>query len=240
MSKPPKPKWHTRWKVLPHDPVIALEDNLRTVEAALPKMSLKRRMTIIRLSDGRLVIHNAIALDDASMAALEAWGKPAFLIVPNHFHRLDAVPFKQRYPDLVVIADPRSRKGVEAALPVDGGPELLPKDPSLHCEPLDGCKIGEMAFIIRHGATATLLLNDALFNQPHLPGFSGFVMRALGSTGALKVTRIMRLFGVKDLAALEAHLARLADTPGLTRLIVSHGQTLDGPGVGAAIRAAVA
>jgi hypothetical protein len=240
VSKSPKPKWHTRWKVLPHDPVLTLEDNLRTVEAALPKMSLRRRMTIIRLADGRLVIHNAIALDDASMAALEAWGKPAFLIVPNHFHRLDAVPFKQRYPDLVVIADPRSKGGVEAALPIDGGPELLPKDPTLTCEPLDGCKIGEMAFVIRHGSRATLLLNDALFNQPHLPGFSGFIMRAIGSTGALKVTRIMRLFGVKDLGALKAHLVRLAETPGLARLIVSHGHVIEGAEVGPKIRAAVA
>jgi len=150
------------------------------------------------------------------------------------------VPFKERYPDLVVIADPRSKRGVEAALPVDGGPELLPRDASLVCEPLDGCKIGEMAFIIRHGERATLLLNDALFNQPHLPGFSGFVMRAIGSTGDLKVTRIMRLFGVKDLAALKAHLARLADTPGLSRLIVSHGEVLEGAEVAAKIRAAVA
>jgi len=234
-----KPKWHTRWKVLPHGPVRALEDNLKVVDAPLPGMALERRMTVVRLADGRLVVHNAIALDDASMAALEAWGKVAFLVVPNSFHRLDAFAFKQRYPEVKVIAAPLARPKVELALPVDGGPELLPAGLGLSGEVLEGAKIGEMAFIVAHGDRKTLILNDALFNQPHLPGFQGFVMRLLGSTGPLKLTRIMRLLGVSDKRAFRAHLARLAELPGLCRLIVSHGEILEGEDVGARIRGAL-
>jgi len=225
-----KPKWHTRWKVLPHNPLEQLEDNLMVVEGKLPgNMPLGRRMVVVRLTDGRLVVHNAIALDDASMARLEAWGTMAFLIVPNGFHRIDAFAFKQRYPNMTVIAGPNALKKVELALPVDGGPELLPADGGMHGENIAGDKIGEMAFIIEHaGGKKTLLLNDALFNQPHMSGFGGFVMRAMGSTGALKVSPIMRIFGVSDGKAFRAHLLRLAEKVGVSRLIVSHGGIVDG------------
>ena len=224
-----KPKWHTRWKVLPHQPLRQLEDNIQVVDAKLPgSMPLERRMTVVRLRDGRLVVHNAIALDDASMATLEAWGEMAFLIVPNGFHRIDAFAFKQRYPKMTVIAGPQGRKKIELALSVDGGPELLPADGGMHGHNLDGDKIGEMAFIIEHGATKTLLVNDALFNQPHKPGFGGFVMRALGSTGGLKLSRLMRIFGVSDAKAFRAHLVRLAEAPHVTRLIMSHGDIIEG------------
>ena len=38
------------------------------------------------------------------MRDLEAYGAPAFLIVPNDHHRLDAQIWKERYPALKVIA----------------------------------------------------------------------------------------------------------------------------------------
>lgn len=234
-----KPKWHTRWKVLPHGPVRTLEDNLKVVDAPLPKMALERRMTVMRLADGRLVVHNAIALDDAAMAELEAWGEVAFLVVPNSFHRLDAFAFKQRYPAVKVIAAPLARPKVELAVPVDGGPELIPSGLGLSGEILEGVKIGEMAFVVAHGDRKTLILNDALFNQPHLPGFQGFVMRLIGSTGPLKLTGVMRWLGVSDKRAFRAHLARLSELPGLTRLIVSHGHILEGGDVGARMRRAI-
>lgn len=222
-----KPKWNTEWKVPPHQPLIRLEDNLMVVEAPLRDVPINRRMTVVRLDDGRLVIHSAIALDDASMARLEAWGTPAFLIVPNHFHRMDALVYRERYPEMVVIAGPTGRKKIERAVPVDGGPELLPAGLGLEGEPLDGSKVGEMAFLVTHRDRRTLVLTDAMFNVPRQRGFGGFVLWVLGSSGALKVTRLMRWFGVEDLEAFRAHLRRLAETPGLARLIVSHGAIIE-------------
>jgi hypothetical protein len=234
-----KTKWHTEWKVLSHHPPRQLEDNLMVADAPVPGMPLERRMTVIRLRDGRLVIHSAIALEDEAMGRLEAWGTPAFLVVPNHYHRLDALSYKQRYPALAVIADAKGRQKIERALPVDGGLELLPAGLELHGEALDGCKVGEMAFIVTHGAGKTLLLNDAMFNTPHQRGFGGLVMRLLGSTGPLKVSRIMRWFGVADTRAFIAHLRRLADTEGLTRLVMSHGVILEGDDVASRMRRAL-
>lgn len=35
-------------------------------------------MTLIRLEDGRLVIHNGIALEEEEMRRIEEWGQTAF------------------------------------------------------------------------------------------------------------------------------------------------------------------
>ena len=70
-------------------------------------------MTVVRLADGKLVIHNGIALEPAAMAELEAWGTPAYLIVPSPGHRLDAPAYKKRYPSLRVLTPKNARKKVE-------------------------------------------------------------------------------------------------------------------------------
>src|SRR5258705_7093192 len=85
----------------------------------MPLMDLPRRMNVVRLADSRLVVWSAIALDSDEMAALEAFGRPAFLIVPSDKHRLDARIWKNRYPALQVVAPEGARAKVEGVVPVD-------------------------------------------------------------------------------------------------------------------------
>jgi hypothetical protein len=37
-----------------------------------------RMMALMKLGDGRIVIHSAISLEDRDMHAIERWGEPAF------------------------------------------------------------------------------------------------------------------------------------------------------------------
>lgn len=211
------------WKVLPHREIEKLEPNLWRVQGTLPGMALKRVMTLVRLQDGRVVIHSAIALDDAEMAEIEAWGRPAMLLVPNRFHRLDAPAYVARYPDLQVLSPRGSRRGVEEVVRVDGDYDAFGEDPSLSLEHLDGVHDAEGVLTVRSPGGSTLVFNDAIFNLPHGRGLAGFIFRYLtASTGGPKVTRIGRLFLVKDKGQFKGHLERLADTPGLKRIIVSH------------------
>src|SRR6266542_7018228 len=46
------------WTVLAHDPIEKLAENLWRVRGSLPRMTLKRVMTVARLDDGRLVVHS--------------------------------------------------------------------------------------------------------------------------------------------------------------------------------------
>lgn len=220
------PAAFTSWTVLPHKPIEKLAPNLWRVTGMLGKT--QRQMIAAKLGDGRLVIHNAIALDDAGMAELEAWGEPAVIFVPNGFHRMDAATWKQRYPRAQVIAPAGSRKRVEKVVPVDAVTESAPSDASVKLTPLDGCPM-ESVMEVKTDAGTTLVFCDAVLNMPRL-GFPMNVM--LGPTGQISAPRVMRLLMIKDKKAFAAHLDRLADTPGLKTLMFGHGKPIedDAPG----------
>ena len=216
-------KAHAEWTVLKHHPIEKVEENLWCVTGTLPGMALKRVMTLVRLEDGSIVIHSAIALDEASMSEIERWGTPALLLVPNSFHRLDAPAYVSRYPDLKVYCPRGGRKKIEDVVAVDGTYDDLQDLQGLKWEYLDGIGKGEAVFTVKARSGTTLVFNDAVFNMPHGHGVSGFIFRYFPqSTGGPRVTRIFRFFALKDRDAFHAHLERLADTPNLKRIIVSH------------------
>jgi len=216
-------KVNTTWDVLPHLPIEKLEPNLWRVQGSLRGMALKRVMTLVRLDDGRIVVHSAISLSDDAMAEIEAWGKPAVLLVPNGYHRLDAPAWVERYPDLEVRCPSGARPKVEAVVRVDGDYADLDVGTMLKVETLDGIAAAEGVLIVRSPSGATLVFNDALLNMPHGSGLAGWIFRYVtASTGGPRVPRLFRWFVVKDRAALGSHLERLADTPDLIRIIVSH------------------
>jgi hypothetical protein len=224
------------WTVLPHREIEKLEPNLWAVEGTIrmPAGELGRRMCIARLGDGRLVIMNAIPLREESMREVEAFGKPAFLLVGNGFHRLDIAAFKQRYPELRVLAGEGSRKRVEEMVRVDGSWNDAPRDPNVTVEHLGGTKVDEAVVSVRSdGRVSLCFFGDTLMNLPHMPGVGGFVFRLIGSSGRPRVTRIARWFVVGDRSLLREHLLRLAARPGLARLIPCHGAIVaqDAPGV---------
>lgn len=221
------------WRVLPHGPLEQLEDDLWRVEASLPNMPLKRCMVLTRLASGGLVVHNGVAVDDAVRAAMEALGPPELLIVPNGWHRLDAAAFKARYPGLRVLCPAGARPRVQKAVPVDDSYAAFPEDARVRLHTLDGVGEREGVLEVRHArGGATLVFNDAVFNQPHLPGWFGRIYRWMGSSGGPRVTPLGKLALVKDRRAFRAHLERLAATPGLKRIIVAHGAPIEGDAAG--------
>ena len=216
-----------QWKVLPHGPIEVLSERLRVVEGSLPGMPLKRVMSAVKLDDGTLVIHSAIALDPSTQRELEAWGTPRILLVPCAWHRLDAPAYKTRHPSIAVYCPDGARDKVAAVVPVDGAYDALPPTPPLFVRELDGVARREGYLELTDDAGVTLIFNDAVFNQPHLPGSFGFVYKLIGSSGGPRVPRLVRLAMVRDKRALRAHLERLADTPRLGRVIMSHGARVE-------------
>jgi hypothetical protein len=229
MAEAPRP-----WIVTPHGPLERLEENLLVVTATLPKMrGMNRRMAVVRLGDGRLVFHNGIPLGEPELAELARFGEAAFLVVPNGFHRLDVHAFRERFPGLRVIAPALAARRVGEVVRVDGGFELLPPDPALVVEPLGGLRSGEVALVVGSGAghaRRSLLFGDAVFNLPHAKGLDGLVLRLLGSSGGPRTSRLFRLVAVGDRGRFRESLVRLAATPGLVRLVPSHGaDVIDDP-----------
>jgi hypothetical protein len=234
-----KAKANTEWKVLAHEPLQKLTENLWWVRGSIPRMSLKRVMAIARLEDGSLVIHNGIALEEPLMKEIEAWGTPRYLIVPNGGHRLDAPAYKRRYPALSVFTPKGSRTRVEDVVEVAGTYEDFPKSDALRFQTLAGVAEAEGAMLVRSSDGVTVVLNDAVFNMDRKRDPLGFFFTTLfGSAPGPRVSRLAKLIYVKDKKALRADLEKLAGTPDLQRLIVAHEKIASGPDAADALRRA--
>jgi len=217
------PKAFDTWQVFPHRPIEKLEANLWRVEGDLPGGNGTRVMTIAKMRDGGLLIHNGIALEEPQMAEIEAFGKPAVLVVPNGFHRLDSKVYKQRYPSLKVVCPAGARKKVAQVVAVDASYTDAPSDDDVRLFHFEGTKEREGVLEVKSGGTTTLVVNDVVNNLPKMGGLFGFL---LAPTGMPSVPRISRWIVIKDKPAFRAHLEKLADTPSLGRLIVSHGKMM--------------
>jgi len=221
------PKAFDDWQVHPHKPIEKLEANIWRVEGDLPNGNGTRVMTIVKLASGGLLIHNGIALEEDLMKEIEAFGKPEILIVPSGYHRLDSKVFKQRYPDVKVVAPAGAKSKVEQVVKVDGAYDGKIDD-GVTMRHLNGLKDAEGIVEIKHDGNTTLVFNDCVNNLPKLSGLFGFL---LSPTGMPAVPRITRWFMMKDGAAFRGDLEKLAETPGLARIIVSHGKPMtDNPG----------
>jgi hypothetical protein len=218
---------HAQWKVLRHGDIETLNERLRVVEGEVPGIPLRRVMSVVRLDDGGLLVHGAIALNPAVMAELEAWGPLKILLVPNRWHRIDAPMYKARYPEIKVYCPKGADKRVRKVVAVDGHYQDLPPLAALKIGYLDGVAEREGYLELSSSDGVTLIFNDLVFNQAHLPGFKGRVFRLIRSTGGPRVTNLARLALVKDRRALKEHFLRLAETPRLVRLVIMHGARVD-------------
>jgi hypothetical protein len=211
------------WTVLEHGGIERLNERLWRVEGALPGMSLRRVMAVARRDNGGLVIHSAIALGEAEQKALESWGTPEFLLVPNGYHRLDAPRYKRRYPGLRVFAPSGSRAKVAQVVPVDGSYEDFPSDAQVWVQTLPGTASQEGALLVRAEDGVSVVLNDIVMNMDRRRDLLGYLFTTLlGSAPGPRVSRLAKLAIVKDKRALRAELERLAQLPDLARLLVGH------------------
>jgi hypothetical protein len=225
----PVPKPHTSWKVLPHGKLMAIEADILSVVGSIPMPvgQMTRRMTVVRLRDGRLVIFSAVALDEEEMRLLENFGDPAFLVVPNDHHRLDAKIWKHRYPSMKVIAPQGAREKIEKAVSVDATVADF-NDPSVTLATVSGTADREAALEVTGSTGTTLILNDVVGNIRSASGFGGWLLRVMGFAGdEPHVPMPVKLTMIKDKAALAGQFKRWAEIPSLKRIIVSHGEIIE-------------
>jgi hypothetical protein len=224
MAKP-----FSEWTVLPHGKLTRLDDNLLSVTGVMhmpPMGEVERRMTVARLSDGRLVVYSAISLDETEMSALERFGTPAYLIVPSDIHRMDARIWKDRYPAMTVVAPAGARAKVEEIVHVDATSVDF-GDPAVSFVAVPGTGEREAALVIETGNGTTLVLNDLIFNLKNRAGVSGWIFKTIGLTGdEPHIAPPVRMRQVTNKDALRAQLERWSHLPNLRRVIISHGDII--------------
>jgi hypothetical protein len=212
-------------EVTAHGPLVQLASNLWYLQGTIrmPLGHIKRNMVIYRLGSGELVIHSAVALDESGMRALEALGRPAYLVVPHGGHRQDARFYLRRYPHLKVLAPAAARAKVDEEIRTDASEEDVLPALGITPHKLDGLKpaYSENALEVDIDGGKALIVNDVIAGD----GFStNFALRLLGTPGGrLGIARAVRWTGFQNRAAVKSSLERLARRPDLKLLTLSHG-----------------
>ncbi len=224
------------WTVLPHGKLTPLDRDLLTVvgDLHMPIGDVPRRMTVVRLQGGRLVIYSAIALDEEEMGKLELFGAPAYLIVPSEIHRMDAKAWKARYPQMRVVAPSGSRARIEEVVPVDESEAVDFGDPHVRYTTVAGTDGHEAALVVERPTGTTLVVNDVIWNVDHRPGFGGWLLRMAGFTGGgPKIPNLVAMKTIKDRGAFRDQLEEWSRIEKLRRIVVSHGDVImeNAPGV---------
>lgn len=188
------------------------------------------RMTVIRLDDGRLLLHSPLPLDAALRAELDALGPVAYAVAPNRVHHLYAGGVAGAYPGTrlwVAPGLPEKRPDLvhEAVLGDDAPAEWRGQLEQVFFRgrPYEN----EVAFF--HRASRTLVLCDLAFNFGPRDALSTRVlMKLLRSYGKLGPSKLDPLL-IRDRALARASLERILAWD-FDRVIVAHGDVQESGG----------
>jgi len=188
------------------------------------------RMTVVRLSGDRLLLHSPTPATDALVRKVDELGTVTYLVAPNKLHHLYAGDWQQAYPDASLYVAP----GLDSKRP-----DLMPAgvlgdepEPGWQDE-LDQVLLGGFPFsnevIFFHRASATLVVADLAFNVgPSSPLLTRLAFRLGGTYGRLSPTLLERVL-VRDRAAFRRSLERVLEWP-FERVVVAHGEVSEAGG----------
>jgi hypothetical protein len=189
-------------------------------------MRLTSTMTVVRLSDGSLLLHSPIAMTPERRAAVEALGRVAHLYAPNTFHHLQIGLWAAAFPSARVhapkgLADKRPDLRIDR---VHGAAVEHAFAGEVDELPIDGFRLEESAILLR--AARTLVVADLVHNvgRPE-QRWAKLYTRAMGFYDRVALSRIIRWTAFSDRAAARRSLDELLKLP-FERLIVGHGTPL--------------
>ena len=189
------------------------------------------RMTVIRLSDGRLLIHSPSPIDAVTKTEIEGLGPVAFIIAPGNYHYLHV----KSAQDAFVGAETHICPGIEKKDPKLSYSKVLGDEPDpAWAEDLDqvlvqGSRfIWEVAFF--HRTTKTLILVDLIENYGDKTAKINWVMLVWWKF-------VFRMWnhpkpapeyqmGWKDKAAARQSLERILDWD-FDKIIIAHGDLIE-------------
>jgi Domain of unknown function (DUF4336) len=199
-------------------------------------LAVGTRMTVIRLSGERLLLHSPVELDARLRGELDALGRVSYVVAPNRVHHLYAGDVAKAYPQARLWVGP----GLARKRPDLDFEAVLGDDPpeEWRAEVLQTFFRGrpyENEVVFFHRASRTLILCDLAFNfGPTAPWPTRWLMTLLRSYGRFGPSRLDPWL-IRDREAARRSLGRIL-TWDFDRVVVAHGDVLESDGH-AALRA---
>jgi len=179
------------------------------------------RMTVIRLKDGRLVIHSPVPIEPELRWAVEDLGRPTALIASNLFHHLFISEWKSAFPEGKAYCVPgletsRSDIRFDGVLDNLGAPEWRGQVDQILVEGIP--TYGEIVFF--HRSSRTLIVSDLVFNYtPEMAASDPGGLEGFGIHGRVRAA-------ISDPDAARESIENMLRWP-FERVILAHGDIVE-------------
>jgi hypothetical protein len=188
------------------------------------------RMTVIRLSGGRLLLHSPVALDSELRAELDALGRVSYAVAPNRVHHLYAGEVAKAYPQARLWVGPgleRKRPDLTFVAVLGDEPPEEWRDEVWQTFFRGRPYENEVVFL--HRASRTLILCDLAFNfGPRAAAPTRLLMKLLRSYGSFGPSKLDPWL-IRDRDAARQSLERILAWD-FDRVVVAHGDVLESGG----------
>lgn len=208
--------------------LIPVDDNLWVVAAPLSFLGVHvgTRMTVLRLTGGRLWLHSPVPLARETQAEITALGEVGHIVAPNLFHHLYVGDAAELFPGATVHAAAGLRKK-RKDLRID---EILGSEPpgawreDLNQLCIEGTLLNETVFF--HGATRTLISSDLAENFASSDHWlTRLYLKTQGLEHRFWVAWLLRVC-YRDKRKARRCIDRLLEWD-IERIILAHGQVLE-------------
>jgi len=174
------------------------------------------RMTIIRLSNGKVLLHSPVKIEAELVSEISSIGEVSRIVTPNNFHGLFVDEWMDEFSEATLYSpEPKKNEGKRIELL---GDELV-------VIKIEGApKVNEYAFI--HKSSNTLILTDIAFNiSRDVNAWTKIFFMLNGALGTFGPTRLMKSM-ITDWDGLRSSMIKILEYE-IDRVIVSHGDIVE-------------
>lgn len=188
---------------------------------------LRARTSVIRLDDGRLLLHSPAPPSDSLRQELSKLGEVAWLVVPNCFHHLGTPAAAAAFPQAKVVG-PKSAAARNPKLRIDvdiHAPGFVDSVPEIALFPLSGVPFLDET-LLYHRPTETLFGADVVLRGDEHDHWSfRLASRLTGCFQRVSVPPDVWKKVVDQQAASQS--LRALQTVSIKRLIIAHGAIIE-------------
>lgn len=207
------------WRQLADD-VVVLSFPLRFFG-----IDFARNVTLLRLGDGRVIVHSTAAFSEKDIAAIRKFGEPAWLVDATLLHETFAKEGRAALPGVPYLAPSGFNEVSDVATqPLDPPPAEWAGE--IEVLKIEGTKKSEHVFF--HRRSRTLVVADLFFSFPaETRGWARFfARRVMGLSPALfGVSRFFRML-ISDKQAFERSMNKMLEWD-FERVVVAHREPLE-------------
>jgi hypothetical protein len=185
-------------------------------------IDFRRNVTLLRLADGRVVVHSTARFTEQDITAIRRFGEPSWLVEATLMHDTFAKEGRAALPDIPYLGPDDFTKA--SGIPTEplGSPPSDWKD-EIDVLKLDGNRMKE--HVLFHRRSRTLVVGDLFFSfAKNIRGWPRFFVRHFMRLPRLfGVSAFFRLFAVRDKEAFKKSVNRLLALD-FERLLVAHSE----------------